>query len=111
MQSGWRTRAARPSSKTYTASRRCAQSENAIHSTKKQLGARFNSGSGSASSLRNAWLILCSKALERSRKATALGRLGALLDRDDISDDVYQKANAEHDALFDRAFVTPRTMS
>jgi hypothetical protein len=32
----------------------------------------------------------------------ALGRLGALLDRDDISDDVYQKANAEYDALFDR---------
>jgi hypothetical protein len=32
----------------------------------------------------------------------ALARLGALLDRDDISDDVYQKANAEYDALFDR---------
>ena len=32
----------------------------------------------------------------------ALGRLGSLNDRDDISDDVYQKANAEYDALFDR---------
>jgi hypothetical protein len=32
----------------------------------------------------------------------ALGRLSALLDRDDISDDDYQKANAEYDALFDR---------
>jgi hypothetical protein len=32
----------------------------------------------------------------------ALGRLGALLDRDDLRDDVYQKANTECDALFDR---------
>jgi hypothetical protein len=32
----------------------------------------------------------------------ALGRLGALLDRENISDDVYRKANAEYDALFDR---------
>jgi hypothetical protein len=32
----------------------------------------------------------------------ALARLCALLDRDDISDDVYEKANAEYDALFDR---------
>jgi hypothetical protein len=31
-----------------------------------------------------------------------LAQLGALLDREDISDDVYQKANAEYDALFDR---------
>jgi hypothetical protein len=33
---------------------------------------------------------------------TALGQLSALMDRDDISDDVYQNANLEYDALFDR---------
>jgi hypothetical protein len=32
----------------------------------------------------------------------AIAQLGAFLDRDDISDDIYQKANAEYDALFDR---------
>jgi len=31
-----------------------------------------------------------------------LARLGAFLDRDDIGDDDYQKANAEYDTLFDR---------
>jgi hypothetical protein len=32
---------------------------------------------------------------------SGLARLGAFLDCEDISDDLYQKANAEYDALFD----------
>jgi hypothetical protein len=32
---------------------------------------------------------------------SGLARLGAFLDREDIDDDLYEKANAEYDALFD----------
>jgi hypothetical protein len=65
-------------------------------------------GVGSTESLRECWRLKKTWQVHTSPNdnlaelRAALGRLGALLDRDDISDDVYQKANAEYDALFDR---------